>query len=161
MKPTYPALCLLFLISSLSFSGTRLPSFPVQDWKNHPGGPLLEPYFLQDQLYDLTITLDKIPSSKDKVNAVLHIADSKGKQLTESRISIKLRGSTSMDSAKKQYGISTLNAEGKGIPVSLLEMPAAEDWVISAPYSDKSLLRDILTYNISNKLGRHAPRTRI
>src|SRR5205085_1624007 len=34
------------------------------------------------------------------------------------------------------------------------------DWVLYAPYPDKTLLRDVLAYELSNKLGHYAARTR-
>jgi hypothetical protein len=39
-------------------------------------------------------------------------------------------------------------------------MPAESDWVLYAPYADKSLLRDVLAYEMSNLMGRYATRTR-
>lgn len=137
------------------------PFFPIKEWMNHTGGAKLEPYFLQDQLYHFDIELVAIPTNRDKVKALLKISDSQGAVLTESDIEIKLRGYTSMNFLKKQYGFTLLDKKGKEKDMSLLAMPAAEDWVISAPFNDKSLLRDILAYNVSNLLGRHAPRTRI
>ena len=39
-------------------------------------------------------------------------------------------------------------------------MPKDSDWVLYAPYSDKTLMRDVLAYELSNKMGRYAARTR-
>ena len=39
---------------------------------------------------------------------------------------------------KKQYGIELQDALGNGMNASLLGMPAEEDWVLFAPYNDKS-----------------------
>lgn len=142
------------------FQTTQDPFFPVQEWKNHAGGPLLEPYFLQNQLYSININLAEMPTSKAKVDASLSITDSSGKALAKSQITIRLRGYTSLNFPKKQYGITLVNDAGKDQAAALLSMPAGEEWVLSAPYNDKSLLRDVLTYNLSNLLGRHAPRTR-
>jgi hypothetical protein len=44
--------------------------------------------------------------------------------------------------------------------VSLLGMPEESDWVLYAPYSDKSLLRNVLAYQIARSMGRYATRTR-
>jgi hypothetical protein len=40
-------------------------------------------------------------------------------------------------------------------------MPEEEDWILSAPYSDKSLIRNVLTYKLGADLGWYAPRTRL
>lgn len=139
----------------------QLPSFPLQEWKNHLGGLLKEPFFLQDEIYEVNITADVLPSTREKMEARMSISNSNGLVLNDNKISIKLRGFTSLDFPKKQYGISPLDVDGKDISQAFLGMPKSEDWVLSAPYNDKSLVRDILSYNVSNLLGRHAPRTRI
>jgi hypothetical protein len=38
-------------------------------------------------------------------------------------------------------------------------MPAESDWVLLGPYSDKSFLRDALTFELARRMGRWAPRT--
>lgn len=75
-------------------------------------------------------------------------------------ITIEWRGSTSQGFPKKQYGFETQDAAGENHNVSLLGMPAENDWILNAPYSDKSLIRNVLAYDLGNALGRYAPRTR-
>jgi hypothetical protein len=79
----------------------------------------------------------------------------------QGKISIELRGSTSQDFPKKQYAIETQNDDGSNKNVSLLGMPAENDWILYGPYSDKSLMRNVLAYKLSENLGHYAPRTRI
>src|SRR6185436_11964384 len=43
---------------------------------------------------------------------------------------------------------------------SIYGMPADSDWVLYAPYSDKTMMRDVLAYELSNKMGRWAARTK-
>lgn len=78
----------------------------------------------------------------------------------DGKIGIEIRGSSSQMFPKKQYGIELRNDAGEGINWALLGMPAEEDWVLFAPYNDKSLMRDVLAYNIARDLGGYAPRTR-
>jgi uncharacterized protein Usg len=78
----------------------------------------------------------------------------------QGKIGIEIRGSSSQSFPKKQYGIELRDALGIGINASLLGMPAEEDWVLFAPYNDKSLMRDVLAYKLGRELGRYAPRTR-
>lgn len=77
------------------------------------------------------------------------------------KISIEIRGSTSQSFAKKQYGIETQNEDGSNNNVSLLGLPAENDWILYAPYSDKTLIRNILAYKLSENLGHYAPRTKL
>jgi hypothetical protein len=76
------------------------------------------------------------------------------------KIGIEIRGSSSQSFPKKQYGVELRDALGNGIAASLLGMPAEEDWVLFAPYNDKSLMRDVLAYKLGRDLGRYAPRTK-
>jgi hypothetical protein len=76
------------------------------------------------------------------------------------KIGIEIRGSSSQSFPKKQYGVELRNDAGAGISAPLLGMPAEEDWVLFAPYNDKSLMRDVLAYKLGRDLGWYAPRTR-
>lgn len=76
------------------------------------------------------------------------------------RIGIEIRGSSSQMFPKKQYGIELHDAGGLDIDASLLGMPEEEDWILFAPYNDKSLIRDVLAYRLGREMGRYASRTR-
>ena len=75
-------------------------------------------------------------------------------------IGIEIRGSSSQQFPKKQYGVETRDSTGADMNVSLLGLPDEADWVLSAPYSDKSLVRDALTYTLARQTGRYASRAR-
>jgi len=95
----------------------------------------------------------------------------------------ELRGSGSQAYAKKQYGVELWQAESgtslygydigttedalenDGVladqEAELLGMPAEEDWILNAPYSDKSLMRNVLAYSLAADItGRWQPKTR-
>mgnify|MGYP000742991273 CR=1 FL=1 len=74
-------------------------------------------------------------------------------------IGIEIRGHSSQNFPKKQYGLETRNSEGENLNVSLFGIPKENDWVLYAPYSDKSLMRNVLAYDIARSLGSYAPRT--
>lgn len=76
------------------------------------------------------------------------------------KIGIEIRGSSSQMFPKKQYGFETWDALGNDVDVALMGMPAESDWVLSASYSDKTLMRNMLAYHLANQLGRYASRTR-
>ena len=79
----------------------------------------------------------------------------------DGQISIEIRGSSSQSFPKKQYGFETQNHDGSKNNVPLLGLPNENDWILHAPYSDKTLIRNILTYKLSERLGHYAPRTRL
>ncbi len=76
------------------------------------------------------------------------------------KIGIEFRGSSSQGFPKKPYGIELQDLTGVGISASILGMPAEEDWTLNATYNDKSLMRDVLAYNLGGDLGHYVPRTR-
>jgi len=75
-------------------------------------------------------------------------------------IGIENRGQSSLEFPKHSYSIETRNTVGENLNISLLGFPAENDWVLYAPYSDKSLLRNVITYDIWYKMGYYAPRTK-
>ncbi|MBN1444121.1 MAG: CotH kinase family protein, partial [Planctomycetes bacterium] len=74
----------------------------------------------------------------------------------------KYRGSSSLGFPKKNFNMETWEAYGRDVDtaVPLLGMPRESDWVLHGPYSDKSLMRNDLSYLWSNYIERYAPRTR-
>ena len=78
----------------------------------------------------------------------------------DGKISIELRGESSQAFPKKSFTIETKNDEGKDLDASLLDMPAETDWILYAPYTDKTLLRDVLAYEMGRDMGMYTPRTR-
>lgn len=76
------------------------------------------------------------------------------------RGALKIRGSSSTGFPKKQYALEIRDELNEDRDVPLLGMPAESDWVLYAPYSDKSLMRNYLSYDWSNQIGRYGPRCR-
>lgn len=75
------------------------------------------------------------------------------------KIGIEVRGQSSQQFPMKSYGIELWNNSGSSIKRSLFGLPSESDWILYAPYSDKSLMRNVLAYHLSNQLGRWATRT--
>lgn len=75
-------------------------------------------------------------------------------------VGIEHRGSSSQFFPKKPYGFETRTAIGDDLKVSLLGMPKESDWILNASYTDKTLMRDVLTYHLSNQMGMYATRTK-
>ena len=78
----------------------------------------------------------------------------------DGRINIEIRGSSSQMFPKKSYSIETQDEFGENLNMPLLGMPEENDWIFYAPYSDKSLMRNVLTYQWWNDLGHYGPRTK-
>ena len=80
-------------------------------------------------------------------------------------ISIRHRGnSTYNNSPKKPYSFRTLEERlrkgGKKRKVSLLGMGRDNNWALLAPYADKSLLRDVLTFELARPWMEYVPQGR-
>ena len=78
----------------------------------------------------------------------------------EAEIGIEVRGKTSQSFPKSQYGFEIRDSAGNDRDVSLLQLPAESDWVLNGPFSDKTLMRNYLAYEFSNRIGRYASRTK-
>jgi len=76
-------------------------------------------------------------------------------------IGIEIRGAWSSTLPQKPYGIETRDANGANLNVSLLGMPAENDWILLANYNDKTFMRNTLAYELSRRMGHYAPRTRM
>ena len=75
-------------------------------------------------------------------------------------IAIEIRGSTSQQYPKKSYAFETQDALGLNLPVALLGMPMENDWILYGPYPDKTLIRNVLTFDLARKMGNYASDTR-
>jgi hypothetical protein len=73
---------------------------------------------------------------------------------------LNVRGKSSEGFAKKQYHLEIWDEDDRDTDASILGLPADSDWVLQGPYSDKSLMRNVLAYRWSNEIGQYAPRTR-
>lgn len=73
-----------------------------------------------------------------------------------------LRGSSTRGFPKSSYRIEFWDEFGDGTDRELLGMPAEEDWVLYAPNQfDVPLIHNPFAFQLSNDLGRYAPRTRM
>ena len=127
--------------------------------------------FLNDFVEDDT-TIEKTPLKTIKINtdAGREIVDEpkisaffqifQGENLIEEHnIGIEIRGSSSQYFPKKSYGFETWDESGEDLDVSLAGYPEEEDWILYGPFSDKSLIRNVLIYRLSNLIGRYATKT--
>lgn len=151
---------LFYLIVGVTDESTTYQ--PVPDWFVAP--------FFSSNLPILVIDTqgEEIPD-EPKIDGQLGIVDNGPGQLNapgdtfngyNGRIGIELRGSSSLSFDKKGYSVETRLPNGENNNISLLGMPQENDWVLHGPYSDKSLMRNVLSFHIGRSMGRYAPRTR-
>ena len=75
-------------------------------------------------------------------------------------IGIETRGQSSQYFfPKKSYGFETRDSLGENLNVNLLGMPKENDWVLYAPYSDKSMMRNVITFEMAKALDMYSSRT--
>jgi spore coat protein CotH len=132
----------------------------------------------EEKEYDLYVTTsditivniytgeESIPNN-EKVNAFMQVisCDSGENNFIDGitfdfygKIGIEMRGKTSLDFPKKQYCLEVRDENDQDRNVSLLGMPQESDWILGAPYSDKTLMRNVLAFQISSQVGMYAPR---
>ena len=124
------------------------------------------------QTYDLPIMfIDTKKKCLDynvtqKIPATIRILDGKTNNVADSSkaiqydIGIKVRGRTSAEYPKPNYGIEIHDSTGKDINVSLLGLPPSDDWVLHGPYVDKSMIRNSFAHWLFRQTGRYSPRTK-
>ena len=94
-----------------------------------------------------------------KINADLSVVEDNNE--IKYKIGIEIRGSSSQMFPKKSYGFETRSSDWQDdIDVNLGGFPAEEDWILYGPYSDKSLIRNKLTFDLSNSIGYKASKVK-
>jgi hypothetical protein len=79
----------------------------------------------------------------------------------QGRVNINIRGSSSQQFPKKSYAFHLWNEDGSNRKESLLGMPEEHNWILYAPYTDKTMIRDILAFDYGRDLGHYAPRAKL
>lgn len=76
------------------------------------------------------------------------------------KIGIEIRGQSSQMFPMKSYSIELWNSSGGSVNKSLFGLPSESDWVMYAPYSDKTLMHNFLAYTLSREFGHWAANCR-
>lgn len=84
-----------------------------------------------------------------------------GDEFTEydGHIGIEIRGNGSANWSKKSYLFETRKSDGSNLNISLLGMPKENDWILYAPYIDRTGMRNVLTYELAREMGHYSSRT--
>jgi len=77
-------------------------------------------------------------------------------------IGIEQRGSISQQWwwTQKSYAVETRTALGIDTNVVLMNMPKENDWVLYGPFSEATLMKNVLTYELVRQLGYYVTRTK-
>ena len=143
----------------------------------HPPGALaVQSYILLDtDMLDFSSNLPLVfvntfgreIEKEEKITASTRFIDAGSSRATlasaanfDGRALINLRGRASLRYPKRSYSLKTVDAQEDMATYSILGLPKEADWVLYAPYPDKTLMRDVLSYELSNRIGRWAPRTK-
>jgi CotH kinase protein len=94
-----------------------------------------------------TTNLVPITSREVYVSATYRIADTTGKVTNEGTLDIRGRGNTTWGMPKKPYRMRLTNG------TALMGMPSSRHWVLLANYSDKTLVRNDVTFEFSRLVG--------
>ncbi|AXJ01859.1 Por secretion system C-terminal sorting domain-containing protein [Cyclonatronum proteinivorum] len=78
----------------------------------------------------------------------------------QSRGVANIRGNSSQMFPKKMFGFHLYDDFDRSRNEALFGMPADHNWILYAPYSDKSLMRNVISYHLGAELHGYAPRTR-
>ncbi len=141
------------------------------DWNISFGSQPCKPFPFQSS--DLPImkvnTGGNIILNDPKIDAQLQLIDngpgvrnylSQTNYAFEGKIGVELRGVSSQGFPKKSYGIEVRDDLGEDQEVSLLGLPKTSDFALLANFSDKTLMRNALAYEMFRQLGHYATRTR-
>ena len=101
---------------------------------------------------------DKEILSRIRVPVSIGLLDDQTRASSKSEVSI--RGSSSATHPKKPYRLELQDDSGDDLKVSLLGMPKESDWILFPAYTDKTMLRDVMAYELWRQMGHWAPRTR-
>ncbi len=91
-------------------------------------------------------------------NARNNIADALNEY--NGKIGIEIRGQSSQMFPMKSYSIELWNSSGGSVNKPLFGLPQESDWVLYAPYNDKTLMHNFLAYALSNQMGNWAAHCR-
>lgn len=108
------------------------------------------------------------PSKKYQVSMKLYepnlagytVVDKNATPTVESDLVINVRGQSSLRYKKKQYTIRLIDEYELENPQELLGMNIHDKWVLNGMYSDKSLIRNYLSYKMGRDTMEYAPDTR-
>jgi hypothetical protein len=74
------------------------------------------------------------------------------------RVGIGLHGQSSLQFPKQPYKVELDDESDAPVDYALLGMPAGNDWDLYPPYSDKTLMNNLLSYELFESMGHYSVR---
>lgn len=145
-----------FALLIVSTTSTQCSDGSSTDSSENPGAVVIKPEDRLPQVFINTNGLEIIDEPKIDGEITISKADVVSYQ---GKIGIEIRGASSQSFPKKSYGFETRDAANDDLDVSLFGLPEESDWILYGPYSDKSLMRNVLIYDLSRDLGQYASRS--
>ena len=99
---------------------------------------------LRPPRYTYAVVIDKDPITGRA--SLTGISDYQGRSGTH------VHGESSAGFAQRSYNWETWNNDGQDKDVSILGIPAGSDWILHGPFSDKSCMRNRLTFSMMNDM---------
>jgi hypothetical protein len=145
-----------------SILGEYVLTYQVSDTAGNSAPPVTRTVLVNNDELFLQVAIDTngltiVDEPKTIANMQMKLAD---EVIYDGNIGIEIRGSSSQSFDKKSYGFETWDAEGNDTNFPLAGFPEEEDWIFYGPFSDKSLMRNILIYQLSNQIGMYATKTK-
>ena len=147
---------LLIMITSCSSDNSATPPLE-QEMGQDPKPEVIAP---EDRLALLQINTNGAQIvDEPKIDVAMTVTEA-GNVTYDGFAGIEFRGASSQTFPKKSFGLETRDEAGEDLNVELLGFPEEEDWVLHGPFSDKSLMRNMLLYDLSRDIGQYASRTK-
>jgi len=166
----HTALIKAFLILLISYIGVPKLKGQIYDIE-YPYHPKVSLPFTSSNLPIVVIELDKRMADKEedkRISAQMKVIWNKNggrNNVTDidtydynGSIGIKYRGNSSFwHSDKKPFAVRIQDSNGKKKKASILGMGEDEDWALLAPFNDRSLIRDVLTFELMKGTLEYVP----
>jgi len=109
---------------------------------------------------DISISAIRTPVSVAAIHLNTNVFGSAEAVTNVYRGVIWIRGNTSRSFPKKSYRLELQDSAGAECKIPLCGMPGDSDWILNASVTDRSFIRDALTYELWRGMGHYAPHTR-
>lgn len=159
--------------TSSDMSGLFYLSFELSDGVSYYGDTP-EWFYLPDEFSSSHLPIIVVNTNgqeihnEDKITAHMGIIDNGPAEINylsdpynhyDGFIGIEIRGSSTTWFPKKQFAVETRDSLGENNNVPLFGMPEENDWIFNAPYTDKSLMRNVIIYKMARDAGKYATRS--
>ncbi|MGC4093806.1 MAG: CotH kinase family protein [Polyangiaceae bacterium] len=124
------------------------------------GGSVPEDSQPPPKLCQITMACQSPIIDDEKVTCTFQVVDGAGVSIFADHAGVELRGRSSINYDKQNYGLELRDAAGMESPVNMLGMGKESDWVLDGSWVDRSFMRNMLTFSLFRDMGSYAARGR-